>query len=151
MPGVTVVVKGTSLGTISGTDGGYSINIPTAQEQNLTLVYSFVGYESQEIVVSDRSRIDVSMAVSSSLLDQVVVVGYSTKKLKYLTSSVSTISNEKLRDVTANDLPSLLQGKAAGVVVSTSSGDPTSAPRILIRGAGTISAGTAPLLSLIHI
>ena len=77
--------------------------------------------------------------------DRVVVVGYSTKKLKYLTSSVSTISNEKLRDVTANDLPSLLQGKAAGVVVSTSSGDPTSAPRILIRGAGTISAGTAPL------
>lgn len=145
MPGVTVVVKGTALGTITGADGGYSINIPTAQEQNLTLVYSFVGYESKEVVASNQSQINVSLDISSSLLEQVVVVGYSAKKLKYLTSSVSTISNEKLRDVTANDLPSLLQGKAAGVVVSSPSGDPTSAPRILIRGAGTISAGTAPL------
>ncbi len=146
MPGVTVVVKGTSLGTITGTEGGYSITVPSVQQQNLTLVYSFVGYESQEIVVAERSRIDVTMNISASLLDQLVVVGYSSKKLKYLTSSVSSISNEKLRDVTANDLPSLLQGKAAGVVVSSPSGDPTSAPRILIRGAGTISAGTAPLI-----
>ncbi|PWJ58673.1 TonB-linked SusC/RagA family outer membrane protein [Dyadobacter jejuensis] len=145
MPGVTVLLKGTSLGTTTDIDGNFQLNIPEAQLGNAVMVFSFIGYEQQEIPLGSQARIDLILKSSVSVLDQVVVVGYSSKKVKYLSSSVATIDNKKLRDVTSNELPNLLQGKAPGVVVSTSSGDPTSAARILIRGAGTISAGTTPL------
>lgn len=147
MPGVTVILKGNaSIGATTDVSGNYSISIPDQLAANAVLVFSFIGYESVERPVGQESRIDLALTSSVSQLEQVVVVGYSAKKVKYLSSSVSTISNENLRDVTSNELPSLLQGKAPGVVVSTASGDPTSAASILIRGAGTISAGTSPLV-----
>lgn len=145
LPGVSVLLKGTTIGAATDVDGSFSLNIPDAQAANGVLVFSFIGYESQEVSVAGKTEINVSLSSSTQQLDQVVVVGYSAKKVRYLSSSVSTISNEKLRDVTANELPSLLQGKVPGVVVSTGSGDPTSAARVTIRGAGTISAGSSPL------
>lgn len=145
MPGVTVIVKGNaSIGVTTDINGFYSLSIPD-QLAGAVLVFSFIGYESVERTVGQQSRIDLALTSSVSQLEQIVVVGYSAKKAKYLSSSVSTISNEKLRDVTANELPNLLQGKAPGVVVSQPSGDPTSAARVTIRGAGTISAGSSPL------
>lgn len=147
MPGVTIVIKGNaSLGVTTDINGYYSLSIPDRLAADAVLVFSFIGYETVERPVGQQSRIDLALTSSTSQLEQIVVVGYSAKKVKYLSSSVSTISNEKLRDVTSNDLPSLLQGKAPGVVVSAASGDPTSAARVLIRGAGTISAGTSPLV-----
>src|SRR5690606_31714158 len=110
-----------------------------------TLVFTIVGFNSQEVTIDARKQINVVLQPQVDNLDEVVVVGYTSQRVRYLSSSVSYISEAKLKDVTANDLPSMLQGKAPGVVVSTSSGDPSSRPNILIRGAGTISASTAPL------
>lgn len=145
--GVTVTVKNNNaIGATTDLNGEFSLTIPQNLLDNATLVFSFVGYAPMETEVGSQTRLDIAMNSSISQLDQVVIVGYSAKKVKFLSSSVSTINNEKLRDVTSNELPNLLQGKAPGVVVSSSSGDPTSAGRILIRGAGTISAGTSPLV-----
>ncbi len=146
MPGVTVALKGnTAIGTTSDINGAFQLIIPEGSLNNAVLVFSFIGYEAVEAEVGQKAQFDISLNSTVSQLDQVVVVGYSSKKVKYLSSSVATINNEKLRDVTSNELPNLLQGKAPGVVVSSASGDPTSAAAIVIRGAGTISAGTSPL------
>ncbi len=142
LPGVTVVVKGTSQGTTTDMNGDFSINLSTP---GTTLIFSFIGYATKEVVVEGAKTLDIVLESDARGLDELVVVGYSAKKLRYLSSSVSTISNEKLRDVTSNELPNLLQGKAPGVVVSSGSGDPTKPASIVIRGAGTISAGTTPL------
>ncbi|WP_254560626.1 SusC/RagA family TonB-linked outer membrane protein [Dyadobacter diqingensis] len=142
LPGVTIVVKGTSQGTTSDANGNFSLSISTPGS---TLIFSFIGYATREVVVDGAKTLDIVLESDVKGLDEVVVVGYSAKKLRYLSSSVSTINNEKLRDVTSNELPNLLQGKAPGVVVSSGSGDPTKAASIVIRGAGTISAGTSPL------
>lgn len=144
--GVNVVLKSNqSIGATTDVNGEYSINIPDNLASEAVLVFSYIGQEPLEVAIGQKSRVDATLTSSTKELEQVVVVGYSAKKVKYLSSSVATISSTKLRDVTSNELPNLLQGKAPGVVVSTTSGDPTSAGRILIRGAGTISAGTSPL------
>lgn len=145
--GVTVTMKNSSgIGTSTDMNGEFSLNIPENLVTNATLVFSYIGYVPVEAEVAGKTRFDMALTATVNQLEQVVVVGYSAKKVKYLSSSVATISSAKLRDVTSNELPNLLQGKAPGVVVSTSSGDPTSAGKILIRGAGTISAGTSPLI-----
>src|SRR5690606_6523330 len=145
LPGVTVLLKNTDKGTATGIDGQFQLNLTDEQYEKGILVFSFIGYETHESILSGRTNFDVQLSPSVNQLDQVVVVGYSSKKARYLSSSVTTITNEKLRDVTSNELSNLLQGKAPGVVVSSGSGDPTSAARVVIRGAGSISAGTSPL------
>lgn len=145
LPGVTVLLKGSDKGASTGLNGGFELTLTDEQAATGVLVFSFIGYEAQEVAVGGNTVFNVQLKVSVNQLDQVVVVGYSAKKARYLSSSVTTITNEKLRDVTANELPNLLQGKAPGVVVSSGSGDPTSAARVVIRGAGSISAGTSPL------
>lgn len=145
LPSVTILIKGSTIGATTALDGTYELNIPSAYENNAVLAFSFIGYEAQEVILGNKTVIDITLKESSQLLEQLVVVGYSSKKAKFLSSSVSTITNEKLNDVTSNELSSMLQGKAPGVVVSSGSGDPTGSAKILVRGAGTLSAGTAPL------
>ncbi|WP_439557457.1 carboxypeptidase-like regulatory domain-containing protein, partial [Dyadobacter sp.] len=142
LPGVSIVEKGTTKGTTTDIDGAFSINLTNP---GTTLTFSFIGYTTREVVVEGATNLDIILESDAKGLDEVVVVGYSAKKVRYLSSSVSTISSQKLRDVTSNELPNLLQGKAPGVVVSTNSGDPTSPARIVIRGSGTISANSSPL------
>lgn len=142
LPGVSIVEKGTNKGTTTGLDGTFSINLTTP---GTTLIFSFIGYASKEVIIDGPTNLNVVLESDAKGLDEVVVVGYSAKKVRYLSSAVSTISSKKLRDVTSNELPNLLQGKAPGVVVSTGSGDPTSAARVVIRGSGTLSAGSSPL------
>ncbi len=145
--GVTITLKNNNaVGAATDMNGDFSMSIPENLVANATLIFSYIGYAPVEAELGQKTVFDISLSSSIQELDQVVVVGYSAKKMKYLSSSVTTINNEKLRDVTSNELPNLLQGKAPGVVVSSASGDPTSAGRILIRGAGTISAGTSPLI-----
>ncbi|GAA4432110.1 TonB-dependent receptor [Ravibacter arvi] len=139
------MLKGTDRGASTNVSGEFELIIPDDQLASAVLAFSFIGYETQEIALGVNSVLNVKMAASVNQLDQVVVVGYSAKKARFLSSSVTTISNDKLRDVTSNELPNLLQGKAPGVVVSSSSGDPTSPATVVIRGSGSISAGTAPL------
>ncbi|MCY4780149.1 SusC/RagA family TonB-linked outer membrane protein [Sphingobacterium sp. UT-1RO-CII-1] len=141
--GVTVSVVGTTTGTTTDTDGAYSLQVSNTHK---TLSYSIVGYTPQSVDVNGRSVIDVVLEENIDDLDEVVVVGYSTQRVRYLSSAITTLNAEKLKDVTSNDLSAMLQGKAPGVVVSSGSGAPTSKPNVLIRGAGTISASTSPLI-----
>ncbi|SHM59413.1 TonB-linked outer membrane protein, SusC/RagA family [Mucilaginibacter sp. OK098] len=142
MPAVTVTIKGTTDAVSTSVDGKFSINAPT----NGVLAFSFIGYTTKEVGINGKTSFDVVLASALKTLNEVVVVGYTSKQVSQLSSSVSVISGDKLRDVTSNDVASLLQGKAAGVLVSTGSGDPTSASSILIRGASSINASTSPLI-----
>jgi len=142
LPGVTVTVKGTTIAVNSAVDGKFSIDAPA----NGVLVFTFVGYTTKEVNIDGKTNIDVVLSSSLKSLNEVVVVGYTSKQVSQLSSSVSVISGDKLRDVTSNDVVSLLQGKAPGVVVSSASGDPTSTSSILIRGASSINASTSPLI-----
>ncbi|HTF18061.1 MAG TPA: SusC/RagA family TonB-linked outer membrane protein, partial [Chryseolinea sp.] len=142
LPGVNVMEKGTMNGTATDADGKYTLNISSG---NITLIFSFIGFATVEETVSGRTTIDVSLGEDMQNLEEVVVVGYSAKKQSELSSSVSVVSGEKLRDVTSNNVGDLLQGKAPGVIVSNSSGDPNAAPSVIIRGSSSITAGSDPL------
>ena len=137
---VSVTEKGTSNTVITNESGTFRITVKT---RNAELIISSVGFQSQTVKATDN--ISIILEAKSEELQEVAVVGYSSKKRIELSSSVSVVSGDKLRDVTSNELTSLLQGKAPGVVVSTATGDPTSGSNVLIRGAGTINASTAPL------
>lgn len=142
MPGVNVIEKGTTNGTATDADGKYSLNV---SEESSVLVFSFIGFTTQEVTINGRSTVDVTLEEDMQRLDEVVVVGYSSKKQTELSSSVEVVSGEDLRDVTSNDVATLLQGKAAGVVVSSSSGNPNDPPTVIIRGSSSITAGSEPL------
>ncbi len=143
LPGVNIVVKGTTQGTNSATDGTYSISVPDAQS---VLVFSFVGYQSQEKVAGNGSVINIALVADTKALNEGVVVGYSSKQMSQLSSSVSVVSAKQLNDVTSNNPISLLQGKAPGVIVSNSSGDPNASSSIVVRGSSSITAGASPLM-----
>jgi TonB-dependent SusC/RagA subfamily outer membrane receptor len=140
--GVSIKIKNTNIGTSTDIDGKFKIMASSTDVLQIT----YIGYETIERVVGNANQIDITMKSSSTGLGEVVVVGYSSKKLEQISSSVSVVSGEKLRDVTSNEVSSLLQGKAAGVLVSTGSGSPTSGSTIVIRGAGSINASTSPLV-----
>ncbi|MGV3556594.1 SusC/RagA family TonB-linked outer membrane protein [Larkinella arboricola] len=142
LPGVNIILKGTSIGTTSNKDGQYTLSLP---DGNGTLVFSYIGFTMQEIPVQNRSQIDVRLVEEAKALSEVVVVGYSTKQLSQLSSSVAVVTGKQLNDVTSNNTTSLLQGKAPGIIVSNSSGDPNATPTIVVRGSSSISAGSGPL------
>lgn len=142
LPGVTVLLKGTNTGTATVADGSFSLNVPDILG---TLVFTYIGYTKQEVVLKGQSAINITLIEDNKALDEVVVVGYSSKNQTQLSSSVSVISAEKLKGVTSPSIGTLLQGKAPGVMVSGSSGQPGSSPVIRIRGTGSISAGADPL------
>lgn len=144
LPGVTVSVKGQSgIGTASAENGQYRISAP----QNGVLVFSLVGYEmiEQPLSANDEQQIDLIMAPAIGQLEEVAVVGYTRKKIAEISSSVSVVSGAKLNDVTSNNINTLLQGKAPGIVVSNPGGNPNEESSIFIRGAGSITANAAPL------
>ncbi|GAB3932592.1 TonB-dependent receptor [Larkinella terrae] len=142
LPGVNVILKGTSIGTTTDKDGRYTISLPDATG---TLVFSYIGFSRQEIPVEGRNRIDVQLVEETKALSEVVVVGYSSKQLSQLSSSVAVVTGKQLNDVTSNNTTSLLQGKAPGIIVSNSSGDPNATPTIVVRGSSSITAGSGPL------
>ncbi len=139
--GVTVVVKNSPTGTATGADGGFSI---TAAPTDI-LVFSYIGYLTQEVPVGNQTSVNLTMKTDAKSLEEVVVVGYSSKSQSELVSSVSVVSGQELRDVTTNNTATMLQGKASGVTVSSASGQPGEAPKVRIRGTGSISASADPL------
>lgn len=142
LPGVSVKVKGTNRGTTTNADGVYNLtNLP----ENTVLEVSYLGFESREMNVQGKTTLDLQLIPVSKDIEGVTVVGYTSKNVKYLSSAVTTVTGEKLRDVTSNNLAGLLQGKAAGVTVSTPSGDPTAGSAILVRGQSTLGASSDPL------
>lgn len=138
--GVTVKVKGTSTGTITGTDGRFSLRAP----DNGTLVFSSIGYESTEVPVNGQTSLTVSIKPSAQELAQVVVVGYGTQRKVDVTGATVTIKGEDLFKQPVMTATQAMQGKVAGVQI-ISSGQPGSSPVIRVRGTGTALAGTAAL------
>jgi TonB-dependent starch-binding outer membrane protein SusC len=142
LPGVNVVEKGTNNGTVTDVDGNYSLNVG----DNATLVFSFVGFTSQEIVVGTQSSINVNLASDVTSLDEVVVVGYGTQEKKEITSAVASVKAEDFNKGIVNDPAQLLQGKVAGLNITRPGGDPNGGFNIRLRGITTFGANAEPLI-----
>ena len=138
--GVAVMVS-TGGGTTTDINGAYAVQV----SDDATLTFSTLGFLDATEKVNGRSVVNVKMTVDQQLLDEVVVLGYTSQKKNELSSSVVTISSEKLKDVTSPDLGNMLQGKAAGVLVTNASGQPGDGAKIRIRGTGSITANAGPL------
>ncbi|MCE7065171.1 TonB-dependent receptor [Dyadobacter sp. CY326] len=134
LPGVSVVLKGTQNGTTTDIDGKYTLNIPDGS--GATLVFSFVGYATQEIAVGANATQDVVLASDTRALNEVVVVGYGTQRKKDLTGAVAIVNVQELQQQPTSQITSQLQGRASGVTV-LGSGQPGEAPQIRIRGINT--------------
>ncbi|WP_430814210.1 SusC/RagA family TonB-linked outer membrane protein [Carboxylicivirga sp. RSCT41] len=144
LPGVTVTIEGTTTGTITGIDGTYTLqNV----EEGSVLLYSFIGFETQNISVAGRTTIDVTLVEEVTDLNEVVVVGYGTQKKANLTGAVSAVKGEELAKRTVTDTRLALQGAATGVTVIDRGGVPGSEDvSIKIRGNTSLSAGSNPLV-----
>ena len=140
LPGVNVLIKGTTNGTQTDLDGNYQLSVSTGE----VLVFSYVGFESQEISVGDRTVIDVTLGGAIEL-QEVVVVGYGEVDKRKLISSVASVSGSELAEMPVMSFDQALQGKAAGVQVTTTSGVLGSSPKVRIRGVNSITSGTDPL------
>ena len=138
--GVAVMVS-TGGGVMTDANGSYAVSA----SDNATLTFNTLGYLDVVETVNGRSVINVKMTVDSEQLEEVVVLGYTSQKKNELSSSVVTIDAEKLKDVTSPDLGNMLQGKAAGVLVTNASGQPGDGAKIRIRGTGSITANSGPL------
>ena len=144
LPGVTVVVKGTTQGTVTNANGGYSIGVPSGET---TLVFSFVGMKTIEEPVDGRTTINVTMESQAIGVDEVVVVGYGTQKKANLTGAVSSVDFSDLETRPAANTSTLLQGQMSGVQVSTFRNQPgEDNPQIRVRGVGTLNSGSNPLV-----
>ena len=143
VPGASVVVKGTTQGTITDLDGRYSISVP---ESANTLVFSFVGYLTKEVAISGRTTVDVTMDPDVKVLNEVVVVGYGTQERREITGSVTSINNEAIENLVTPSFESQLAGRAPGVSVTTPSGILGARPIIRIRGVNSLTSSASPLI-----
>ena len=138
---VTVLIKGTNKGTQTDEKGYFSLEVSPGDVLQVTSV----GYETQTIKPGNRTKIDIVLVALSQQMSGVVVVGYSDKKKSELTSAVSVVGEKELKDVTTNDIGSMLQGKVAGLQVVSSSGAPGAAAEIRLRGVSSVNATQSPL------
>ncbi|QHT71472.1 TonB-dependent receptor [Rhodocytophaga rosea] len=142
LPGVNVLVKNTTIGSVTTQDGNYSVSVPP---ENTILVFSYIGYITQEITLNGRSGIDITLSEDLQSLEEVVVVGYGTVKKSDLTGSVSSISSVELKAIPVATFDQALQGRAAGVQVVQSTGAPGGGTNIRIRGTSSVNASSEPL------
>jgi iron complex outermembrane receptor protein len=141
LPGANILVKGSSSGTVTDSDGQFSLAIG----ENTTLVVSFVGYVSQEVVITNQTNITVSLIPDATSLAEVVVVGYGTVQKKDLTGSVTNLSQKDFNaGINPNPLQAI-QGKVAGLNITQPSGDPNQAPTVRLRGYTSLAGGSDPL------
>jgi iron complex outermembrane receptor protein len=145
LAGCSVVLKGTQKGTTTDANGDYKIVVP---DGNATLVFGFIGFVSQEVAVGSQSVINVALKASANELSQVVVIGYGSASKKDMTGSVKSIKSAEFNKGIINSPEQLLQGKVAGVNVTSASGEPGGAQNITIRGPGGVRTGSTPLFVL---
>jgi len=143
VPGVSVSVKGTTLGILTGTDGKYLISVPTSAQ---TMVFSFIGFKPQEVPIEGKTRIDIVMELDVFKVDEVVVVGYGVQKKREVTGSISTVKGDALASLATPSFDAQLAGRSAGVQITQQTGVIGEAPRLRIRGIGSISSGNYPLV-----
>src|SRR5690348_16722581 len=143
MPGVNVIVKGTSAGTSTDATGRYSISVA---DDATTLVFSFIGYASQEVEVGNRTSVDVSMAEDTQQLSEVVVTALGVERsVKSLQYSMTQVSGESFQEARTNNLANQLAGRVAGVNVSQIAGGPAGSSRVIIRGNKSLLGNNQPL------
>lgn len=141
--GVSVQVKGTSNGSITDLDGNYSVSVASGQ----TLVFSYIGFKTQEIQITNQKTLNVVMEEDSETLDEVVVVGYGVQKKKLVTGATVQVKGETLAKMNTNSPLQAMQGQTPGVNISSTSGQPGESMKVSIRGLGTV--GNASPLYLI--
>jgi TonB-dependent starch-binding outer membrane protein SusC len=142
IPGVNVLEKGTTNGTVSDADGSYTINVGSGA----TLVFSFVGYTSQEVTVGSQTAVNITLQSDVTSLSEVVVVGYGSQDKKELTSAVVSLDSKDFNKGNVNTANELLQGKVAGLSIYNKGGDPNASPQIRLRGISTVGANSQPLV-----
>ncbi|WP_373513857.1 SusC/RagA family TonB-linked outer membrane protein [Persicitalea sp.] len=142
LPGVSVILKGKTRGTTTDQNGAFSLEI---EEDSDVLIFSYVGYRSREVEVGNRSNFSIILEIDDKLLNEVVVVGYGSQKRAELTSAVSSVKGKDLENIPLASVDNLLQGRAAGVQVSQSSGQPGGALTVRIRGNTSVQGGNDPL------
>ncbi|MEQ6119617.1 TonB-dependent receptor [Reichenbachiella sp. MALMAid0571] len=142
LPGATIVEKGTTNGTTTDLDGNYKLSVP----DGATITISFVGYETQEVVVGNQSVIDVQMEVDAAQLDEVLVVGYGTQRKRDVVGAISSVKSEELVMSSTASIGHALKGKVAGLQIRQNSAQPGGGLDILIRGAASINASNEPLI-----
>jgi TonB-dependent starch-binding outer membrane protein SusC len=142
IPGVSVVLKGTSTGTVSDIDGFYSLNTP---EKEGTLIFSFVGFNTQEVPFKNSPIVDIVLEAGENSFEEVVVVGYGTAKRGNIANAVSSISSEDFEDRPLNRIENAFSGQLAGVYAQTVNGEPGAEMQIRVRGTGSINASNEPL------
>jgi TonB-linked SusC/RagA family outer membrane protein len=139
---VSVQVKGTNIGTVTKDDGSYSLSVSSAAR---TLVFSFAGMETTEVNIGSQSVINTSLAASQKAMDEVVVVGYQTIRKRDNAAAISKIAAADIEHLPLANFAQAMQGKAAGVIVANANGVPGGSQSVIIRGVGSITAGTTPL------
>ncbi|PIQ21467.1 MAG: SusC/RagA family TonB-linked outer membrane protein, partial [Cytophagales bacterium CG18_big_fil_WC_8_21_14_2_50_42_9] len=142
LPGVTVLLKGTQVGTATDFNGNYSLNVP---DGGGTLVVSFIGYQTKEVAINNQTSLNVTLAPDAKALAEVVVVGYGTQEKKDITGSVAVVDAEAFENRPNNMVSNLIQGQAAGVQVQSTSGKPSAGLSIRIRGTNSINSSSEPL------
>jgi len=151
LPGVAIVVKGTTIGVVTDIDGNYSLDVPADAK---TLAFTFIGMKGQEVAIGNQSSINITMAADITDLDEVVVVGYGTQKRANVVGAVTTVNGEQLAAIPAMNVSNAISGHLPGSVVIQQTGEPGQmTPRVLVRGrstlggdAGTYTSNTAPLV-----
>lgn len=141
MPGASVVLRGTATGTVTDLDGAYSISVPASG----ILVFSSIGYRSEEVAVGDRRTIDINLEPDTEFLEDVLVVAYGTAKKESFTGSAQTIKSDQLEKRAVANVTKALDGLAAGVMTTSGSGQPGAGASVIIRGFGSLNASTTPL------
>lgn len=141
VPGVTIKVKGTATGTMTNTNGVYTLKTV----ENAVLIFSYIGYDELQVPLGGKTTLDVQLIPNNQRLDEVVVIGYGTTTKKDATGSVSTLSAVQMRDLPVSSVDQKLKGQIPGVQISTTTGTPGGGTSIKIRGSGSIGAGDNPL------
>jgi TonB-linked SusC/RagA family outer membrane protein len=143
LPGVNIVLQGTTTGVMTDAGGNYSINVPGPQA---VLVFSFISYATQNVTVGTQSTVDVVLAPALNELNEVVVTGYGTQKKREVTSSITSVKSDDFNKGSVNSPVALIQGKVSGLSISKAGGDPNGTYDIRLRGMSTIGANLGPLV-----
>jgi TonB-dependent starch-binding outer membrane protein SusC len=145
LPGVNIVLKGTTSGTASDVNGDFSVSVPSLND---TLVFSYIGYQSQEVPINERTNLEVSLLPAAILGDELVVIGYGQVRKSDLTGSTAIIGSEQIQESPSPNLFDRIQGRISGLTVNRASYAAGSDPEILVRGINSLSADNTPLIIL---
>lgn len=143
LPGVSIIVLGTTSGTTSDASGNFTLKIP--DRNDLMLSFSYIGYTSKQVTVGNQATLEVSLEADTKALDEVVVVGYATVNKRDVTGAVSSVNTRQLRDIPITNAAEALTGRLAGVQVTTSEGSPGANIQIRVRGGGSITQDNSPI------